>query len=168
MLNEKSIRKLIQLVEESDIESLEVSSWGRRVKITQRLNGSHNGSGPPQVYTVPPVDYRNTVPPPVPGSPALQSQASAPAESSDTDTTGLVEIKSPMVGTFYAAPAPDADPYVSLNEKINVGQVVCIIEAMKLMNEIESEISGRIVRVMADNAKPVEFGQVLFMVDPKG
>ena len=73
-----------------------------------------------------------------------------------------------MVGTFYAAPAPDADPYVSLNEKINVGQVVCIIEAMKLMNEIESEIAGRIVKVMADNAKPVEFGQVLFMVDPKG
>lgn len=71
-----------------------------------------------------------------------------------------------MVGTFYAAPAPDAAPYVSLNERITTGQVVCIVEAMKLMNEIESEVSGRVVKMLAENGKPVEFGQALFLIDP--
>ena len=72
-----------------------------------------------------------------------------------------------MVGTFYAAPAPDAAPYVSLNEKITVGQVVCIVEAMKLMNEIESEVSGRVVKIHVKNAEPVEYGQTLFLIDPE-
>ena len=75
-------------------------------------------------------------------------------------------IKSPMVGTFYSAPAPDADAYVSLNEKISVGQVVCIVEAMKLMNEIESEVSGRVAKIAVKNSEPVEFGQTLFLIDP--
>ncbi len=73
-----------------------------------------------------------------------------------------------MVGTFYRAPAPDADPYVSPNEKITEGQVVCIVEAMKLMNEIESEVSGRVAKILVENAKPVEFGQALFLIDPNG
>ena len=72
-----------------------------------------------------------------------------------------------MVGTFYAAPAPDADSYVTLNQKVRVGQVVCIVEAMKLMNEIESEVSGRVVKVCVENAGPVEFGQILFLVEPE-
>ena len=97
----------------------------------------------------------------------MPSTAPGPAPAAE-DTGNLVEIKSPMVGTFYAAPAPDADPYVSVNEKISTGQVVCIVEAMKLMNEIESEVSGRVVKILAENAKPVEFGQVLFLVDPAG
>ena len=71
-----------------------------------------------------------------------------------------------MVWTFYSAPSPDASSYVSLNEKISVGQVVCIVEAMKLMNEIESEISGRVAKIMIQNAQPVEFGQTLFLIDP--
>ena len=165
MLSEKTIRKLIRIVEESDIESLEVSTWGRKIRITQRLNGSTNGSGPVAVYETPAPSPKAA---PAAAPPSPQPQATVPAESSDTDTSGMVEIKSPMVGTFYAAPSPDADAYVSLNEKINVGQVVCIIEAMKLMNEIEAEVGGRIVKIMAENAKPVEFGQVLFLVDPKG
>jgi acetyl-CoA carboxylase biotin carboxyl carrier protein len=70
-----------------------------------------------------------------------------------------------MVGTFYRAPAPDADPYIEMNEPVDVGQTVCIIEAMKLMNEIESEVRGRIHQVLVENAQPVEFGQVLFLVD---
>ncbi len=72
-----------------------------------------------------------------------------------------------MVGTFYTAPAPDADPYVTVNQKVRTGQVVCIVEAMKLMNEIESEVSGRIVKVLVENAEPVEFGQTLFLVEPE-
>jgi acetyl-CoA carboxylase biotin carboxyl carrier protein len=73
----------------------------------------------------------------------------------------------PILLAFDRAPSPDADPYVSPNERITEGQVVCIVEAMKLMNEIESEVSGRVVRIMVENAKPVEFGQVLFLIDPK-
>jgi acetyl-CoA carboxylase biotin carboxyl carrier protein len=161
-MNENYIKKLIRLVEESEIESLEVSSWGRKIRITQKQSASSNGhSHAPAVMHAPP-------PVPVAVAPAVNAGAPvAPAAESSVEA-GLVEIKSPMVGTFYAAPAPDADPYVSLNEKISVGQVVCIVEAMKLMNEIESEVAGRIVKVTAENAKPVEFGQVLFLVDPKG
>ncbi|MEX2156283.1 MAG: acetyl-CoA carboxylase biotin carboxyl carrier protein [Gemmatimonadales bacterium] len=82
--------------------------------------------------------------------------------------TSLLEIKSPMVGTFYQSPEPAAQPYVKVGSRVNVGQVVCIIEAMKIMNEIESEVTGVVKEVTAQNAQPVEFGQVLFRVDPHG
>ncbi|MFZ5980826.1 MAG: acetyl-CoA carboxylase biotin carboxyl carrier protein [Candidatus Zixiibacteriota bacterium] len=162
-MNEKYIKKLIRLVEESDIDCLEVSSWGRKIKIIQRLPASSNG------HTVEPVMTASVLPAsqpsPLPGAaPTPPLTTPAPIE----DTGKLVPIKSPMVGTFYAAPAPDADPYVTLNERISAGQVVCIVEAMKLMNEIESEVSGRVAKIMVENAKPVEFGQVLFYIDPEG
>lgn len=163
-MNESYIRKLIRLVEESEIESLEVASWGRRVRITQRLNASSNGhSNAPAVVAQAPAAA------PAPSHAASPQPAAPPVEASaPEDTGGLVAIKSPMVGTFYRAPAPDADPYVSQNEKIAVGQVVCIVEAMKLMNEIESEITGRVAKVLVENGKPVEFGQELFLIDPQG
>ncbi|HKK21797.1 MAG TPA: acetyl-CoA carboxylase biotin carboxyl carrier protein [candidate division Zixibacteria bacterium] len=161
-MNEKYIRKLIRLVEESEIESLEVSSWGRKVRITQRLTGSSNGSGHAvsvvQPIVAPTQKEASSAPPPAPAP-----QAETPAAE---DTGKLVPIKSPMVGTFYSAPSPDASAYVSLNEKISVGQVVCIVEAMKLMNEIESEVSGRVAKILAQNAQPVEFGQTLYLIDP--
>jgi len=97
---------------------------------------------------------------------ALASTApTAPAPSAGPQ---LLEIKSPMVGTFYQSPEPAAQPYVKVGSRVNVGQVVCIIEAMKIMNEIESEVGGVIREVAAQNAQPVEFGQVLFRVDPHG
>jgi len=158
-MNEKYIRRLIHLVEESEIESLEVSSWGRRVRITQRLQAESNGhSAAAAVVSVPVAN-------PSPATPAAPVPAE-PSEPIADNTSNLVEIRSPMVGTFYRAPSPDADPYVSLNEKITEGQVVCIVEAMKLMNEIESECSGRVVKILVENAKVVEFGQVLFLIDP--
>ena len=76
-------------------------------------------------------------------------------------------IASPMVGTFYRAPAPDADPYVEVGDRVEVGQTVCIVEAMKLMNEIEAETRGRVVKILVENAQPVEFGQKLFLVQPE-
>jgi acetyl-CoA carboxylase biotin carboxyl carrier protein len=166
-MNENYIRKLIRLVEESDIESLEVSSWGRKIRITQRVEANSNGNG-----TAGSIVLQSPAPPVAaperPSAPAPTPEVEEKPAPEPTDDTGLVSVTSPMVGTFYAAPAPDADPYVSLNEKISVGQVVCIVEAMKLMNEIEAEISGRIVKILAENAKPVEFGQTLFLVDPNG
>lgn len=162
-MNEKQIKKLIRLVEESEIESLEVSSWGRKIKITQKLNAGSNG------HSVAPPVIPVSAPPVAGSNRSIESSAKAePAAASADSISNLVEIKSPMVGTFYQAPSPDADPYVSLNEKITTGQVVCIVEAMKLMNEIESEQSGRIVEILAENGKPVEFGQTLFLIDPKG
>lgn len=153
-MNENYIKKLIKLVEESEIESLEVSSWGRKVKIMQRVDASANGSSAAHAVIQPAVQ---TAPAP---------QTAAPAPAADTDK--LIPVTSPMVGTFYTAPSPDADPYVSMNQKVTVGQVVCIVEAMKLMNEIEAETSGRIVQIMVENAQPVEYGQTLFLIDPEG
>lgn len=156
-MNEKQIRSLIKLVEESNIGSLEVSSWGRRVKITGVGLVSSNGNEGAQLAPVPVV---TSPPPPVVSAPI--------PEAPKTDTSNLVEVKSPMVGTFYAASSPESPLYVSLNERITEGQVVCIVEAMKLMNEIEAEVSGRIAEICVQNAQPVEFGQVLFKVDPAG
>lgn len=96
----------------------------------------------------------------------MSPQASSPQASAPGPQ--LSEIKSPMVGTFYQSPEPAAQPYVKVGSRVNVGQVVCIIEAMKIMNEIESEVSGVVREVVAQNAQPVEFGQVLFRVDPHG
>lgn len=156
-MNEKQIRSLIKLVEESNIGSLEVSSWGRKVKITGMGMISCDAvpvAQAPVVASVPPS--------------AVAPAAPVAAPVPQVDTSNLIDIKSPMVGTFYTAPSPELSPYVSINEKINEGQVVCIIEAMKLMNEIEAEVSGRIAEVCVQNAQPVEFGQILFKVDPAG
>jgi len=99
---------------------------------------------------------------PAPAGPAADAPRSAPAGG------GLKEIKSPMVGTFYSAPEPGADPYVKVGTRITSGQTVCVIEAMKIMNEIEAEFGGVIKEVSVEDAQPVEFGQVLFRVDPNG
>ena len=103
------------------------------------------------------------------GYAASPSESHAPAGQRDgaeaKPPKDLIPIKSPMVGTFYRAPAPDADPYVEENSSITVGQTVCVVEAMKLMNEIESEVEGRIARILVENAQPVEYGQTLFLVE---
>ena len=99
---------------------------------------------------------------------AQQAPPSAPAPKPAADTSGktTVEIKSPMIGTFYRSSSPDTPPFVSVGDKISKGQTVCIIEAMKLFNEIESEVSGTVVKVLVENANPVEYDQVLFVVEP--
>ena len=155
-MKEKTIRKLIKLVEESNIDQLEITSWGRKVRITRRL---HSDNGHSEQLTM----FRNS-PAPI-AQPAATTAISVDSGTTDAEKK-YVEIKSPMVGTFYAAPAPDAPPYVTLNQRIGVGQVVCIVEAMKLMNEIESEVAGRVAKIMVENAQPIEFGQVLFLIDP--
>ncbi len=101
-------------------------------------------------------------------TPAAASSTPSPSPQAPAPSPQLLEIKSPMVGTFYQSPEPAAQPYVKVGSRVNVGQVVCIIEAMKIMNEIESEVGGVVREVTAQNAQPVEFGQVLFRVDPHG
>ena len=97
----------------------------------------------------------------------IDSQEDADTSSND-DTSGLITIKSPIVGTFYRSPSPDKPPYLKVGDQVNEGSVVCIIEAMKLFNEIESEVSGKIVKMLVEDASPVEYDQELFLVDPKG
>jgi acetyl-CoA carboxylase biotin carboxyl carrier protein len=147
------VRQLIRLVQRTGIGELEVSSGGRTVRISAN-------AGVPLGVAASPV--MTSAPPPASGR-AGQNDASPPAAPA---AEHHVAITSPMVGTFYRAPAPDADPYVEVGDMVEVGQTVCIIEAMKLMNEIESEVRGRVVKLLVDNAQPVEFGQRLFLVEP--
>lgn len=148
-LNE--IKRLIQLVQKSGIGELEVSEGERTIRITAAPLAAAVS------YAAAPAQ---SAPAPAP------VQAAAPPVAAPNADAHLVTIVSPMVGTFYRAPAPDADPYVELNSQVDLGQTVCIVEAMKLMNEIESEVRGRIVRILVDNGQPVEYGQSLFLVDP--
>ncbi len=115
---------------------------------------------------IPPVQPAPTAAPPVQKT---ESKPAPPAESNDAeDTSNYLEIKSPMVGTFYRSPSPDKPVFAKVGDNVNEGDVVCIVEAMKLFNEIESEVSGKIVKVLVEDASPVEYDQVLFLVDPKG
>jgi acetyl-CoA carboxylase biotin carboxyl carrier protein len=152
---------LIKLVEESNIGELEVSSWGQKVCIrkkagTNGANPHHNSANFASVPLAASVSQ----------SPVEQLEVATQGPKATMTKTALVEIKSPMVGTFYKAPAPDAKPYVEIGQPIKQGQVVCIIEAMKLMNEIEAETAGRIVEVLIESGKPVQFGQPLFLIEP--
>ena len=161
------IKRLVEVFQESGIDELEVS-WGegQTIRMTRRLGGSEqNGTYLPQMMA-PPVPAMQMAPS-LPSYPTLPAQetTSAPAAAPAEDA-GLAEIRSPMVGTFYRAPSPESPPYVEVGARVEKGQVVCIVEAMKLMNEIEAEVSGTIVRAVADNAQPVEFNQPLFLVRP--
>ncbi len=148
------LQQLIELVQSTGIGELELAAGGRSIRISATGAGTivHESPAP-----MPVAAHRPAA--------AASSPAAAPAAAADPDAH-LQAISSPMVGTFYRAPAPDADPFVEVGDVVEVGQTVCIIEAMKLMNEIEAETKGRVVRVLIDNAQPVEFGQKLILVEP--
>jgi acetyl-CoA carboxylase biotin carboxyl carrier protein len=137
----RTIRDLIQVMKEEDLAEIEVRRPFWTVRVRRPVTDAMGGMA--------------AIPQPVP----------AAREPEPAPTANLLPIKSPMVGTFYRSPAPDADPYVEENSTVEVGQTVCIVEAMKLMNEIESDVTGRIARILVENAQPVEYGQVLFLVE---
>ena len=151
------IRKLIQLVKRTGIGELEVSEGGRTVRIAA------NTHGPAMPAPAAPAAPQAAAPAPVApaAAPAATAIPAAPEQR-------YVKVVSPMVGTFYRAPAPDADSYVEMGDQVDVGQTVCIIEAMKLMNEIEAEVRGRVAQISVENGQPVEYGQTLFLIDPQG
>lgn len=144
------IKKLVKILDSSDITDLEVEENGMRVKIAKktRINQNQNGAS----YNTVPVFQ----PEPTPQSVAVPV---APDVNKNTH-----EIKSPIVGTFYRAPAPDADSYIQVGDMVSPGTVLCIVEAMKLMNEIESDVSGKVVQILCENGKPVEYNQPLFLI----
>ncbi|MEO8227117.1 MAG: acetyl-CoA carboxylase biotin carboxyl carrier protein [Gemmatimonadota bacterium] len=158
----KDVKRLAELMRESpEIGSIELKGWfGTGIVMTRTGAGAAGGSlmlPQPQMYAAPPGMSAVYPPRNEPGA----ATAAAPAPN-------LKEIKSPMVGTFYKSPEPGADAYVKVGSRVSPGQTVCIIEAMKIMNEIEAEIAGVIREVVADDSQPVEFGQVLYRVDPNG
>ena len=143
------LRGLIDLVQSTGIGELEVTTGGKTVRIAAASGAA-------------PVATTSAAPAPA-APPAVAAPAAATPAAAGSGNQGA--IISPMVGTFYRAPAPDADPYVEVGDMVTVGQTVCIVEAMKLMNEIESEVKGRVVKILVENAQPVEYGQKLFLVE---
>ncbi|HEY1024198.1 MAG TPA: acetyl-CoA carboxylase biotin carboxyl carrier protein [Sphingobacteriaceae bacterium] len=157
----KQIQELIKFVSKSGVN--EVSIEQENFKITIKTN-----QAPTYVTASLPTALPSAAAPQPVSPVAAAPQQAAPAASSApvADTSNLITIKSPMIGTFYRSSSPDKPVFVNVGDEIKAGQVVCIIEAMKLFNEIESEISGRIVKVLVDNAQPVEYDQPLFLVEP--
>jgi acetyl-CoA carboxylase biotin carboxyl carrier protein len=137
-----------------------------KTKTTQVVSPSQ------QIVPVATPSVQQVAPPPAPAPapPAPAASAPAPKEEKSTkssgDTSNYLEVKSPIVGTFYRSSSPDKPPYAKVGDTIEVGQVVCIVEAMKLFNEIESEVAGKVVKVLIEDAQPVEYDQVLFLVEP--
>ena len=157
-MRKQEIEELIRLVEESKITELEVTQGRTRIRI------SKGGTMPPMIGTTP-----VSAPAPVPAAAAPRGEVEETEESSANDklASNLKQIKSPMVGTVYRAPAPGSEPFIDVGQPVAVGQTVCIVEAMKLMNEIGSDFSGVIRRVLVENGQPVEYGQPLFLVETK-
>jgi acetyl-CoA carboxylase biotin carboxyl carrier protein len=155
-MNLEEIKDLIKLVSKSGLGKVEIEREGFRISI----KGSQSE---PIMYQAAPM-----VAAPVAAAPAPVAASAAPVatETSSSDDSKYITVKSPMIGTFYRTPGPDKDAFVNVGDTIQIGDKVCIIEAMKTFNEIEAEISGKIVKVLVDNASPVDYDQPLFLVDP--
>lgn len=150
-MNLKEIKEVVTLMNENDLTEIEIEREGSKVKIRK---GPH---GAPIVMSSPVAEYRAAAP---------AAGAIEPARPEAPSGKGQKEIKAPMVGTFYRSPSPDAPAFVDVGQTIEVGQVVCILEAMKLMNEIKSDVRGKVVEIKVANAEPVEFGTVMFVIEP--
>jgi acetyl-CoA carboxylase biotin carboxyl carrier protein len=162
-MNQKELKELIEFLIEKDIAEFELERGDVKVRIKRA--GEHtivHSHGEPRFYAVP------AAPGAVPelgGAPVAAAPVAAPAAPAPEE--GLHMVKSPIVGTFYEAPSPGAPPFVKPGDSVEVGQVLCIVEAMKLLNEIESDFAGEIVKKLAVNGQPIEYGQELFVIRPK-
>ncbi|MEQ8770815.1 MAG: acetyl-CoA carboxylase biotin carboxyl carrier protein [Phycisphaerales bacterium] len=150
MIDTRKLKELVRLMVENDLSELDLRDQEEKVTIRRGSQGA------PVVMQAPAA--------PAPAAPAPAPAADAPAASDDE--AGLVAIESPMVGTFYSKPNPDSDPFASVGDNVSSGKVVCIVEAMKVFNEIKSEVSGTIEKVLVNDGDAVEFGQKLFLVKP--
>lgn len=157
------IKKVIKLIEKSEVDEIEIEEEGKKIRVAKNRNSQ------PQYFT--PVSFQvpMTYPSGQQAPAAFAQPASSPgpqqSQPAAKPETKLHEVRSPIVGTFYRAPAPDAEPYIEIGQNVSVGSVLCIVEAMKLMNEIESDVSGRVSQVLVENGKPVEYNQVLFLIE---
>ncbi len=167
MIDLEFLQSLIRAIDESGLDHLEIERGGTRVRL------SKSPPVAPASFAPAPASVAGDTTPSSGSSAATSPAESGSAEADDTmavegDSTadGLVDVTSPMVGTFYRGPGPDASPYTEVGSVISEGDTLCIIEAMKLMNELEAELSGKVVEICVEDAEPVEYGQVLFRVEP--
>ena len=158
-MSTKDIQQLIDFISQSGLDEVNIETNDLKISVKRY------GSGAPVTYAAAPA--------PVAQAPVAQPQAVAPTTATaapvappKADTSNYVTIKSPMIGTFYRSANPESPLFVEVGDSVTEGKVVCIIEAMKLFNEIESEVSGRIVKILVENATPVEYDQPLFLVEP--
>ena len=152
----KDLQNLIKFVSKADVAGVKYKTKDFEINITNHTFGT--------VVTTPQMTQ---VQPMVNAAPVAQSEQESSANSAESaENDKYITIKSPIIGTFYRKPAPDKDPFVSVGSEITEGTVVCVVEAMKLFNQIESEVSGKIVKILVDDASPVEYDQPLFLVDP--
>lgn len=156
----KEIQELIDFISNSGLAEVKIKTEEFELSIKKYAESAASAPAPQVIMQAP-------APTPVAPAP-VAAPVPSPAPSPSAASSNLVEIKSPMIGTFYLTPNPDSSPFVSEGTSIKAGQTLCIIEAMKLFNEIESEISGKIVKILVSNATPVEYDQPLFLVDPAG
>lgn len=161
----KDIQNLIKFVSKSDVSEVKykTNDFEITIKTPQAESTKVSYITAPQATAIP------AAPAPAQATPAPAQEAATPAKPADNaeaDDSKYVAIKSPMIGTFYRKPAPDKDPFVSVGDNITSESIVCVIEAMKLFNQIEAEVSGKIVKILVDDATPVEYDQPLFLVDP--
>uniref|UniRef100_A0A832LJ16 Biotin carboxyl carrier protein of acetyl-CoA carboxylase n=1 Tax=Ignavibacterium album TaxID=591197 RepID=A0A832LJ16_9BACT len=151
------IKKLVKILETSEVTDIEIEENGTKIKVAKKVRIAQ------------PVQTLATVPSQTTPAAVQQAAETKPVEKKSTEEStesNLHTVRSPIVGTFYRAPAPDADPYVQVGDVVSVGTVLCIVEAMKLMNEIESDVNGKIVKILVENGKPVEYNQPLFLIQP--
>ena len=160
MIDLRYVKKLLEMIDASSVNTIEITSEkGIRIRVSKNSRQTVQLAAPMAM----PPGY--APPPPAPAAPAAHAEAPPRAEA---PKSSFLEVKSPMVGTYYSAPEPGAKPYLSVGDRISKGQILCIIEAMKIMNEIESEFDGVVKEILAQNSHPVEYGQVLFRIDPNG
>ncbi len=164
MFDLRYVKKLVEMLDESSVDSIEISS-DKGVKI--RISKTPQQRGAIQMAPQVPMQQMIAAPVAAPAAPGATAAAGDAAKAAEAKSKFL-EVKSPMVGTYYGAPEPSAKPYLTVGERISKGQILCIIEAMKIMNEIESEFDGVVKEILAQNGHPVEYGQVLFRIDPNG
>lgn len=162
MIDLRYVKKLVEMLDESSVDSIEISS-DKGMKI--RISKTPQQRGAVQIAA--PMAMPALLPPAAP--PLLQGAAASTVEVPKVEQKSkFLEVKSPMVGTYYSAPEPGSKPYLTVGDRISKSQILCIIEAMKIMNEIESEFDGVVKEILAQNAHPVEYGQVLLRIDPNG
>jgi acetyl-CoA carboxylase biotin carboxyl carrier protein len=164
-MNQKELKELIDFLIEKDISEFELE----RGDVKVRIKRGGDSAAPFIAHTMPlaPVAIAPSAATAVHSAPAAANAPTAPHPAASAPEEELHEVKSPIVGTFYEAPAPGALPFVKPGDQVATGQVLCIIEAMKLMNEIESDASGEVVKVLVNNGQPVEYGQALFAIRPR-
>ena len=157
----KRIQEIIDLVEQNKVHEIEVSTWwGRRIRVTKNAQNAGSNVQSASAPAVAPTDNPNLA-----EVPALQPTEIPPAPPGE-DHSRYHEIQAPIVGTFYRRPSPESPPYISVGDQISRGQIICIIEAMKIMNEIESDVSGKVVDILVEDTAPVEYNQGLILVEP--